>query len=937
MRSLIFLSFLLFSYHFYAQSLSPEERQFKIDSLQLELNQTDNDSLQLDIMMLLAYHWEALSIDSAKAYIEKGLSYPFIDDHPIGKAKLLFRKGRTYFSEDYDEAIKSFKASNDLYIQEGKEHLLYPTYCFLVDLYSLKRDLDSTLYYQELALKFIPKDAYDWDIYLEKTVINLYQKLGQYEVALKRFYRLETSFQDQRDSTGLGWLYYDIGTVWIELENLDSASYYYNKALGFKKHLVPWQYGSILGEVGSVALKKGKIEEALDYAEQSIQWIENENEPQILATTYSSYAFTLNEAKRYKKAAVFGNKALQILKKLKLSHSHPEIYESLVISFQQMGDYKKAFEYQQEWFRAKEKLLKTENQRMLAELDRKYETSQKEAKIKLQNTQINRQKTINRATGIIAFLVLILSFLLLRIAQRRKHVNFQLRQLDAVKSRFFSNISHELRTPLTLIIAPLENAIEKIKSKTAKEDLQLARDNSKKLLTLVNEILDLSKLEAGKMQLRETPVHFEKLLRRILFSYHSLAQLQGFILSFSYHLPKDLMVKLDVAKFEKVLSNLLSNAFKYSLPGGVITLRASEEKGNLLIAVNDTGKGINTENLEKIFERFYQVENENTPLQGGTGIGLAYAKEIAKLFGGDLTVESKVDHGSTFSFYFPMKQTAASTKVVEPDFPVITRDTSTSIKEPVVPQYENGERSKILIVEDNPEMSKFLVQTLSKQFNCTTAIDGQKALDLLHHQKFDLITSDVMMPNMDGFTFLAKVHEMDSFQHTPVILLTARALEEDKLRGFHLGVDDYLTKPFSVKELIARINNLLKNQALREAFIKESTPDTIEEKPLSFNQTLIKTAETVVLENLENPNFKIADLAKKLNYSQRQTERIIKKMTGLPPSGFVREIRLQKARQLIENRQFSTIAEVRYKVGFENGSYFSKVFLERFGKKPSDI
>jgi len=425
------------------------------------------------------------------------------------------------------------------------------------------------------------------------------------------------------------------------------------------------------------------------------------------------------------------------------------------------------------------------------------------------------------------------------MAKQRKVANKKLKQLDTAKSRFFANISHELRTPLTLILAPLENAIEKVKSKSVKEDLQLARSNSKKLFTLVNEIMDLSKLESGKMQLKETAVDLEILLRRIFFSYQSLAQVRGFDLSFNYHLPKDLGVQLDIEKFEKVLNNLLSNAFKHSKSGGVITMDVSNEKGNLKIGIQDTGKGISKENLEKIFDRYYQIEGEGEPLQGGTGIGLAYAKEITQLFGGDLRVESELDKGSNFILTVPLKKTVLK-KIISTDSEEIFKPVQSKIETPVY-SFQNG-KPHLLIVEDNPEMSKFLVQTLSNLFQCTTAMDGIEALNKLENQKFDLITSDVMMPNMDGFTFLEKVHEKEDFLTTPVIMLTARTLEEDKLRGFQLGVDDYLTKPFSTKELIARINNLLRNKAEREQWHLENnsndSTEKEEEKPISFEKKL---------------------------------------------------------------------------------------------------
>ena len=293
----------------------------------------------------------------------------------------------------------------------------------------------------------------------------------------------------------------------------------------------------------------------------------------------------------------------------------------------------------------------------------------------------------------------------------------------------------------------------------------------------------------------------------------------------------------------------------------------------------------------------------------------------------------KLEKVQNFIIYLPFKKTKHKERVEE--------DSSYSIEEiesVTFPDWTvHNSRPKILIVEDNPEMSKFLVQTLSNHFHCATAMDGSIALEKLKDQNFDLITSDVMMPNMDGFEFLKNMKTLEMQRHTPVILLTARAMEDDKLKGFSLGIDDYLTKPFSVRELLARIQNLLNNKASREAAMKNNEDESYPPVELNFEQKQLKAAEKIVYENIDNNQFRVEDLAKQMNYSRRQIERIIKKLTGLTPAGFIREIRLQKARQLLENRQFATIAEVRYEIGMDNASHFSKIFQDRFGIKPSEV
>lgn len=756
-----------------------------------------------------------------------------------------------------------------------------------------KEDFDIALSYMERAIEIQKKHQIKEDLVL--TYLNLgalYGKHSQFEELIRIEEEAIPILKEIQDYQHLSIAYNHLGLAHGFLEQFEKAEFYHKAKLELAKqfHNKVSTYENLVG----------------------------------LAAFYQ-------QTKQYEKGMVSGEQALELAAENKWTKKENRALTWLVKSQVGLGQYESAVESYQEMIALDNIMDSLKQTDLTRELEARYRTEEKEKELAIQAERLKNQRTINIAFGLISLLLLGFGLFAYRNAQLRKRTNTQLRQLDRAKSRFFANMSHELRTPLTLIIAPIENAIEEVKSKNVKENLALAHSNSKKLLTLVNEILDLSKLESDKMRLIESAVSLEKLLRRIFFSYHSLAQLRGFILSFSYHLPKDLVLKIDIEKFEKVLNNLLSNAFKYSKPGGVITLRAEKEKGQLKIEISDTGKGIPPDQLDKIFDRFYQAEGENEPLQGGTGIGLAYAKEIARLFGGELQVESKIKEGSTFIFSLPLKKT--SLRAIP-----LTEEGNVEDQEylPVLSTPLSGNKASILIVEDNLEMSRFLVQSLSPYFQCSTAMDGEQALELLKTgAKPDLITSDVMMPNMDGFAFLEALHNIDDFQKTPFILLTARALEEDKLKGLHLGVDDYLTKPFSTKELIARIQNLLRNKTIRDQYQPEE--QTQAENEGTFEDKFIKKAELLVLKNLSNTDYRIADFAKDLTYSPRQLERIFKKTTGFSPVGFIREVRLLKAYELLGKRQFASVAEVRFEVGIDNASYFSRKFQERFGKNPKEV
>lgn len=566
------------------------------------------------------------------------------------------------------------------------------------------------------------------------------------------------------------------------------------------------------------------------------------------------------------------------------------------------------------------------------------ESLEQELKIAQQNSLTNQ--IIAGALFLLLLLTAIFQWYTFRLRRKKRETEMalQLQQLetqtlkewDRSKSRFFANLSHELRTPLTLILGPLKNALANKKQPANPKDLQLAHNNGEKLLSLVNEIMDLSKLESGKLQLYPSSVALMPFLRRIFYAYESAATIRRIDLTLESPLEDELHVELDSTKVEKILNNLLLNALKFSSAGDEIFMEVQEQPGYLSIKVIDSGIGIAEQDLPHLFNCFYQAEQSMEQLSGGTGIGLSLAKELANLHGGNIIVESQQGMGSTFTLLLPFKETTAPLLLEETTEEVIPNPYLTTTYQPFL---LNGEKARILIVEDNVEMSNFLQHILSPFFFCQSAMDGQQGLEMLHKNKIDLIVSDVMMPNMDGFTFLEKVSEEIAFKDLPFIMLTARADDQDKIRGLQLGVNDYIPKPFNTQELIARIHNLLKNRLSRQAAVLEAG----KEETVSVDERFVKQAEAVVLAHLDEVEFKVTDLAKALNYSQRQLARVLKKYTGLSPVEFILEIRLQKAYQLIQQQRYLSVSEIRYDVGIESASYFSKKFTERFGEMPSHL
>lgn len=511
----------------------------------------------------------------------------------------------------------------------------------------------------------------------------------------------------------------------------------------------------------------------------------------------------------------------------------------------------------------------------------------------------------------------------------------ELRTLDEMKSRFFANVTHELRTPLTLILGPIDRLLHsRSDESTAKEYLRNIQRNALRLLNLVEELLDLSKMESSVLQLEESPTALKPFLGRLLANFEPYAQHRRIHLSFDYQCPEDLILLLDLRKWEKIINNLLGNAFKYTSGDGNIRLSIRPVGEKLLLQVTDDGQGIHPDDLPYIFNRYYQSSIYHHSLQGGTGIGLSLCREYARQFGGELSVQSTLGEGSTFSLLFPIKiaherQAAASPEHFAPTLPPI----------PSALFAENVKRYKILLVEDDLDMLNYLRSILGEEFTLFTADHGQRALELLAQQPVDLILSDLMMPTMDGLQLLEIVKER--FQDLPFILLTARVEAEDRLQALRLGVDDYLTKPFVEEELSTRLRNLLSRYEVRRSVRIEASHQTTdlpeEEASPAYDQKWLQEVEQIVNNQLSDAHFSVQVLAEMLNITERTLQNKLKAYTGMTPSQYLTELRLLRARKLLEDRTFETITEVCYAVGLKTPWYFSRLMKERFGKHPSDF
>jgi signal transduction histidine kinase/DNA-binding response OmpR family regulator len=513
----------------------------------------------------------------------------------------------------------------------------------------------------------------------------------------------------------------------------------------------------------------------------------------------------------------------------------------------------------------------------------------------------------------------------------------QLRELDELKSRFFANISHELRTPLTLILGPLENMLNSKKLDNREFTLmKLMQQNGKQLLKRINELLDLSSLDANKLKIDKSPVQLYSYTKQLLSLFESGANLKKIRLTLDFQLDQHIQVLFDADKVEKIVTNFLSNAVKFTPENGQIGMSVRPQKGKLEISVSDSGLGIPEEEIDKVFDRFYQAKGSDKST--GTGIGLALCRELAQLMEGRVWAESELGKGSTFFLELPLEE---SFDQLEPE----SAPAGAEAFALDIPENQSGER--ILVVEDNPSLLQY-IQFLLEPYQVITAENGKAGLEKLEElqqsgQAVNLIISDIMMPVMDGFALLEAVKNNDDFRHIPVIMLTARQNQEVKLEALRIGVDDYMVKPFQETELLARVANLIRNSRERLAAIQPTTTEKkASQKPqgkavlTAADTKWLKEIEQYILDNMGNPQFGISQLAEELALSPRRFQQKIKELTGLTPKTYQREIQLEYGRRLLESGDYQTVSEVSYQIGFKDAHYFSTLFFKRFGKKPND-
>ncbi len=563
------------------------------------------------------------------------------------------------------------------------------------------------------------------------------------------------------------------------------------------------------------------------------------------------------------------------------------------------------------------------------------------------------------------FALLLFYFVFLFIRGRIKYrqellQHEQQEKINEAKLQFFTNISHEIRTPLSLISGPLESLILENKETRLEKKYMLLYKNTQRLVRLVNQLLDVRKIDSGQLSVNYQTIDLIKFIEEIMQAFDYIANSKK--ISYTYHHDfSELLVRIDPDNFDKVIYNVLSNAFKFTPENGTIEVFVTTDycpgkdgiiQNHVRISISDTGHGIESEDLDKIFDRFYQAENRHT-INSGTGIGLHLSRTLIEIQNGVIYAENRKDQtGSIFHVLIPHSQIKASgektnnhhyilndtvsnflTRKVSPHQMAVSPSPALSTKESKI---RKKPKHLVLVAEDDSDMLEYLIDELSDHYNLILSTNGREALEKVYQKMPDVVVTDIMMPVMDGIALCRKLKSNPTTTHLPILLITAKSRDEDRAEGLDMGADAYLVKPFSAELLRKNINNLLCNR--ERIKIKYSPGGNISAANSIFSSADKKLMDKILLvieEKIADPKLNTEELSHLVGMSRVHLFRKVKKITGQPPSEFIRKIRLQKAAQLIDGNA-GFMKEIAFLTGFSSVSHFSRCFHDFYGIKPSD-
>jgi signal transduction histidine kinase/AraC-like DNA-binding protein len=980
-------------------------QQTKLDSLLQQLPQV-TDTAKVTILNQISNQYGFTDPAKAIEYAQKAADLAQQLNFNKGKAEAyLFLGSGNYYQNNYTQAIGWHEKALQLHKQLGN---LKGERLALINIgliYHKQNNYPKTLEYYLKSLK-ISEQTGDETLIASalNNIANIYVEQEEYEKALPIYFKaLAIRKKIFKQGRKVSQVLNNIGDIYLKQKQYQQALHYFLSSMeGLTEQDVD-QKAIALANIGITygGIKDGGLQDypkSLHYLTESLQLQQKAGDQYLMPYLLLAHAYVYQHTDTLAKSMVTAQQALALAQEMEIKGLIADVYLLLSQVAERQGKYKQAHQYYKNYVDAQHTVHNDEKTRQIAQLQANYELDKKQVEIELlkKDGELLKKDT-ERATlvrnGIAAGLLatlLIAGLLLSRqrlkirqnrlllekseeLAQKNQQLEQQaivlerqatalaqqtekLKELDQVKSTFFANISHEFRTPLTLILSNLQdklsgNHASEVAMQVNRNEIRMMHRNANRLLQLINQLLDLSKVESGKMTLEPAKGDLAHFFRVLAGSFSSLAQHRQ--IQFDLLLPySTLPAFFDEDKLEKIFMNLLSNAFKFTADGGNIHLAVQvygqeSLSPSLEVMVADNGAGIDAEGLEKVFERFYQGTTYYSDGQG-TGIGLALTKELVDLHQGSIHVESEKGKGARFTVKLPYTPVTEALLSEIPENSTgsifltnqqpILEEAITATPEPVVNEVQptGEEQPLVLIVEDNEDLRTYIRTKLEGSYRVIESENGLKGLEKARATMPDLIISDWMMPDMDGLQLCSIIKTEECTCHIPVILLTALSAPESKLTGLEKGADEYLTKPFDVRELDIRVKNLIDSrQKLRQHYSKKLLLQPTNIEVTSTDEKFLQRTMQIAEAHLGDSSFGAEAFSHEIGMSRMQLHRKLTALTGQSTTDFLRNMRLKRAVKLLEGHT-GNITEIAYEVGFNNLSYFAKCFREQYGLSPNE-
>lgn len=775
---------------------------------------------------------------------------------------------------------------------------------------------------------------------IHNNLASIYRIQKQYKKSIESYKLALSLVRELNIKPGISACLTNLAITFNDIEDYEKALLYHKEALKLKKEI-----GDKLGEsrvlnnIGVVYNNLKKYELAKTRFLQANELAKQINDIRLQTTIYYGLTKSAFGSGDFEQSIEMGNTVLQNLDSIPELYFEIKVHRHMSSAYNAIGKFEKAYTSAVITNKLSDSLYSLKTVTITNELEAKYQNEQKtkeiallESQNDLQKLSLNKQKSEQRAIIIFTITLLLLAGLLYNQYRIKQKANKKLKELDRIKSSFFTNISHEFRTPLTLIKGPIELLEQNPEDTLSLDNIKMIRRNTNRVLNLVNQLLDLSKIDEGNLRLESTEGDVFKCLRAATSSFNSHAAQRN--IDYRVQIPQTVLwASFDRDKLEKIVYNLISNAFKFSEDHATISFNINYDNQDLQIKVSDSGKGIPEDKLPFIFDRFYQADNSSTKSQEGSGIGLSLSKDLVELMDGTITASSELNKGSFFTIHIPIQE--IRTRKKEPS-EIVSQKNETKQEPFNLIQSDKRDLPSVLLVEDNKDMRHFIKEQLIDSYKVIEALHGIDGKEKALQFSPDLVITDLMMPKMDGVELCKILKTNVNTSHIPIIMLTAKAGIDNKIEGLETGADDYLVKPFVVNELLIRCKNLIEQrQKLRQLYTSHET--TVDPKKLtvtSIDQKFLEQILHLLEDKFSEAGFGVLEIQETLAMSKTQLHRKLKALTGEAPGELLRNFRLKRAAQLLLQKA-DTVTQIAYKVGFNNLSYFAKCFKELYGITPS--